>query len=142
MRFKFKNVPAGVNKLMITLDKKINGVFAASLNADYIVIDSPPTSLMVDAEILAEYADVSILVVRQGMASAGSINDTIDVLENGHSEFLGCIYNDVKTGIFSGKRALGLYGGYQYIYEKYGYGKILNIPDRKVPIGSKNYDRS
>jgi hypothetical protein len=26
--------------------------------------------------------------------------------------------------------------------KKYGYGKILNIPDRKVPIGSKNYDRS
>ena len=100
--------------------------------ADYVVIDSPPTSLMADAEIMAEYADVSLLVVRQGMASARYINDTIDVLEDGHSELLGCIYNDVKTGVFSGKgnlkgfgyRGYGRYGHYgRYGYGRYGYGK-------------------
>lgn len=95
--------------------------------ADYVVIDSPPTSLMADAEVLAEYADVSLLVVRQGMATARVINDTIDILEDGHSELLGCIYNDVKTGVFSGKSALrGFgygYGRYRYGgYKKYGYG--------------------
>ncbi len=96
--------------------------------AGYIVIDSPPTSLMADAEVLAEYADVSLLVVRQGMASARSINDTIDILDGGHSELLGCVYNDVKTGVFSGKRVFGGYGygGYKYGYGGYGgygYGK-------------------
>ena len=93
--------------------------------AGYIVIDSPPTSLMADAEVLAEYADVSLLVVRQGMVNSRSINDTIDILEGGHSELLGCIYNDVKTGVFSGKRAFGGYGygGYKYGYGRYGYGK-------------------
>ena len=98
--------------------------------ADYVVIDSPPTSLMADAEILAEYADVSLLVVRQGMACARFINDTIDILDGGHSELLGCIFNDVKTGIFSGRSVLGGYGykyGYgrygRYGYGKYGYGK-------------------
>ena len=96
--------------------------------ADYIVIDSPPTSLMADAEILAEYADASLLVVRQGMASARSINDTIDMLESGGSKLLGCIYNAVKTGVFSGRHILKKYGygGYKYgygRYGKYGYGK-------------------
>lgn len=96
--------------------------------ANYIVIDSPPTSLMADAEVLAEYADVSLLVVRQGMANARSINDAVDILESGHSELLGCIYNDVKTGVFSGKRVFRGYGygGYQYgygHYGKYGYGR-------------------
>lgn len=94
--------------------------------ADYIVIDSPPTSLMADAEILAEYADASLLVVRQGMASARSINDTIDMLESGSSKLLGCIYNAVKTGVFSGRRILKKYGygGYKYGYGRYGkYGK-------------------
>ena len=90
--------------------------------ADYVVIDSPPTSLMADAEVLAEYADVSLLVVRQGMASARYINDTIDILDEGHSELLGCIFNDVKTGIFSGRSVLGGYG-YKYGYGRYGYGK-------------------
>lgn len=96
--------------------------------ADYVVIDSPPTSLMADAEILAEYADVSLLVVRQGMSSAKIINDTIDMLENGNSKLLGCIYNAVKTGVFSGRHILRKYGygSYKYGYGKYGrygYGK-------------------
>lgn len=93
--------------------------------ADYVVIDSPPTSLMADAEILAEYADASLLVVRQNMATARNINDTIDVLENGSSELLGCIYNDVKSGLFAGKRIHKRYGygGYgRYGYGRYGYG--------------------
>lgn len=96
--------------------------------ADYVVIDSPPTSLMADAEILAEYADVSLLVVRQGMAPARIINDTIDMLENGNAKLLGCVYNAVKTGVFSGRHILHKYGygGYKYgygKYGKYGYGR-------------------
>lgn len=93
--------------------------------ADYVVIDSPPTSLMADAEVLAEYADISLLVVRQGMAKVRDINDTIDMLENGSSKLLGCIYNDVKTGVFSGKKAWGGYGygTYRRYGQGYGYGK-------------------
>lgn len=98
---------------------------AVRKSADYVVIDSPPTSLMADAEVLAEYADVSVLVVRQNMTTARYINDTIDILDNGHSELLGCVFNDVKTGVFSGKSSFGGYGGYKYGYGgyKYGYGK-------------------
>ena len=44
MRFKFKDVPAGVNRFTITLDKKINGTFAADLTADYPVIETSSTS--------------------------------------------------------------------------------------------------
>jgi uncharacterized protein (TIGR02145 family) len=44
MRFKFKNVPAGVNKFTITLDKKISGTFSADLTADYPVIEASATS--------------------------------------------------------------------------------------------------
>ena len=44
MRFKFKDVPAGVNKFTITLDKKINGTFSADLTADYPVIETSATS--------------------------------------------------------------------------------------------------
>lgn len=103
--------------------------------ADYVIIDSPPTSLMADAEILAEYADVSLLVVRQGMANVRELNDTIDMLDNGSSELLGCIFNDVKTGVFSGKKVwTGYgYGGYRkygygrYGYGKYGYGKTAQV---------------
>lgn len=102
---------------------------AAREMADYVVIDSPPTSLMADAEVLAEYADVSLLVVRQGMAKARDINDTIDMLESGGSELIGCIYNDVKTGIFTGKKVWGDYGygGYRKYGRGYGYGKYSRV---------------
>lgn len=95
---------------------------AVSKFADYVVIDSPPTSLMADAEILAEHADVSILVVRQSTSTVKMINDAIDMLEDGNSELLGCIYNDVKTRVFSGKRVFSGYG-YGYGGYKYGYGR-------------------
>lgn len=110
---------------MVSGERMRGLVRAVQKLANYIVIDSPPTSLMADAEVLAEYADVSLLVVRQGTANARSINDTIDILEDGHSELLGCIYNDVKTGVFSGKKAFRGYGyGYgRGGYENYGYGR-------------------
>ena len=110
--------------------------------ADYVVIDSPPTSIMADAEILAEYADVSLLVVRQGMATARYINDAIDILEDGSSELLGCIYNDVKTGIFSGKRVFGKYGygGYRYGYGKYGYGRYDHAKTEYQSYGNPSMD--
>ena len=71
---------------------------------------------------MAEYADFSLLVVKQGVARVRDINDSIDVLERGHSHLLGCIYNDVRTGIFSGRKSWGYgYDGYGR-YRKYGYG--------------------
>ena len=110
---------------MVSGDRMRSMLKAVRKFADYVVIDSPPTSLMADAEILAEYADVSILVVRQSTASVRMINDTIDMLEGSNSELLGCIYNDVKTRVFSGKRVFGGYGygGYKYGYGRYGYGR-------------------
>lgn len=88
---------------------------------DYVVIDSPPMALMADAEVLAEYADLSLLVVKQGVARTRDINDAIDVLENSGSKLLGCIYNDVRTGVFSGRKSWGYGYGYGYGY-RYGYG--------------------
>lgn len=94
---------------------------------DHIIIDSPPISLMADAEVMAEYADVSLLVVKQSTARTRDINDAIDMMERGHSELLGCIFNDVKTGVFTGRKVWtgGYHYGYGYdVFGKYGrYGK-------------------
>lgn len=48
MRFKFINVPAGTDRFVITLDKKINGTFVADLTEDHPVIETEATD--VDAE--------------------------------------------------------------------------------------------
>ena len=68
MRFKFKDVPAGVNKFTITLDKKINGTFTADLTADYPVIETSSTSTASEKTItlnfneLTSKSDISVYV--------------------------------------------------------------------------------
>ena len=68
MRFKFKDVPAGVNKFTITLDKKINGTFAADLIADYPVIETSSSSTASEKTITLNFnaltakSDISVYV--------------------------------------------------------------------------------
>ncbi|MBE5956518.1 MAG: polysaccharide biosynthesis tyrosine autokinase [Lachnospiraceae bacterium] len=113
----------------------------AKTEFDFIIIDSPPISLMADSEVMAEYADVSLLVVRQSMARTKDINDAIDMMEGGNSHLLGCIFNDVKTGVFTGRKSWG--GGYGYgygnRYNGYGnyghygrYGRVKKPSSRKM----------
>lgn len=85
---------------------------------DYIILDSPPMSLMADAEVLADQADMSVLVVRYCTVQAQDINDAIDVLSNCNSRMAGCILNQARTvhELLPGKG-----GGYGY--GKYRYGE-------------------
>ena len=68
MRFKFKDVPAGVNKFTITLDKKINGTFTADLTADYPIIEASATTTASEKTITLNFnalttkSDISVYV--------------------------------------------------------------------------------
>ena len=68
MRFKFKNVPAGVNRFTITLDKKINGTFTADLTADYPVIETSAASsdseksITLNFNALVKTSDISLYI--------------------------------------------------------------------------------
>jgi capsular exopolysaccharide synthesis family protein len=91
---------------------------------DYIVIDTPPMMAGSDVEIVSEYADASLLVVRQNESMVQDINDTIDMINQCKSKLLGCVFNNVrKVGIGGDTTSYGYgygYGG----YGKYGhYGK-------------------
>ena len=91
---------------------------------DYILIDSPPMSLMADAEVLANLADMSVLVVAYDGVLAQDINDAIDSLRDCRAAFAGCILNQVRT-LPGSQRVIGGYGGYgRYgVYSRYGrYG--------------------
>ena len=68
MRFKFKNVPAGVNQFVITLDKKINGTFEADLTKDYPVLETSETEVESEKTVtfnfdaLTQTSDIMIYV--------------------------------------------------------------------------------
>lgn len=101
---------------------------SASEYFDYIVIDSPPMSLMADAEVLVDQSDLSILVVKYDSVLAPDLNDAIDSLRDCHAYFAGCVLNDVRT-LPGARRAVGGYGGYGRYknYRRFGdynaYGK-------------------
>ena len=83
---------------------------------DYIIIDSPPMSIMADAEVLAGLADLSLLVVGYDTVPAPEINDAIDALRDCKAEFIGCVLNNIHT-LPGAHRTVGGYGGYG------GYGR-------------------
>lgn len=83
---------------------------------DYVILDLPPMSGISDAESMTEYADASLLVVRQNMAMAPAINKAIAALDGGKAKLLGCVLNNVySTSLFSGQ-------GHNYNgYDKYNH---------------------
>ena len=110
----------------------------ASKSFDYIVVDSPPMSIMADAEVLAGLCDLSLLVVGYDTVPAPDLNDAIDSLRDCKAEFVGCILNNVYT-LPGAHRTVGGYGGYgrysrysRYShYQRYGkYGGYGHYGDK------------
>lgn len=85
---------------------------------DYVILDTPPCSLLADAAELAELAEVGLMVIRQDFASRDQILDGVQRLTEGKLSLLGCTFNNVHKAIS------GNYGyGYGYGYGRsYGYG--------------------
>ena len=84
---------------------------------DYVVLDLPPMAVVSDAETMMEYADASLLVVRQNAAVAPAINKAIATLEKGKAELLGCVLNNVYSTNWISDSGYG-YGRYNY-YGRY-----------------------
>ena len=94
----------------------------ARQDMDYIVVDTPPMALFSDVEVLADRADLSLLVVRQDTVPAGRLNDAADMLEQCRAELIGCVFNDVRTTALSSDLYGYGYSRYGYGYGRYGYG--------------------
>lgn len=87
---------------------------------DYIIIDTPPTSMTADAESIADVADVLLLVVRMDRTPAAQVNDAADALSETDAYFAGCILNDYRDfySSLSGGKFTQPHGAYSYYYNK------------------------
>ena len=82
---------------------------------DYVILDTPPCSLLADAAEVAEYAEAGLMVIRQDFAARDQIMDGVQRLSDSKLPIIGCTLNHVRKSLSSG------YGcGYGY---GYGYGK-------------------
>ena len=90
-------------------------IFASLQNAfDYVIVDTPPVSVVTDAAVLCRIADGVLLVVRPGVTTIQGAQLSKKNLEAVNAHILGVImngYNAKKTG----RR-----DGYSYAYS-YGY---------------------
>ena len=92
---------------------------------DYILFDTPPVSACADAETVAAFADVYLVVIREHLASAKQINDVLDILFNCPGYVVGCVLNDTYNKAGRGRMNYG-YGrkyenNYEYIYNQDQY---------------------
>lgn len=79
--------------------------------ADYIILDTPPSGLLGDSAAAAALADGILYVIRAGMAQVWHIMDSIQFLSNSRTAMMGCVLNGAKTSA----------GSYGYDgYHRYG----------------------
>jgi tyrosine-protein kinase Etk/Wzc len=83
---------------------------------DFIIIDAPPVGVVTDAQLLGEYADFCLYVVRHNYTQKAQLEIVEDLNANNRMKQLGILVNDIKTG--NGNS----YGyGYGYNYGSYGH---------------------
>jgi capsular exopolysaccharide synthesis family protein len=75
---------------------------------EIIILDSPPIVAVVDAEMLARYADGTILVVSADNTEIELMNDAVDLIRKDKVRFLGTVLNKFKYK-----------GGHNYYYKYY-----------------------
>ncbi len=60
---------------------------------DFVIIDTPPCGITIDAEVISNVVDAALMVVRQDVVTVTDINDQIENLSKCY--LAGCIFNDV-----------------------------------------------
>lgn len=108
---------------------------------DYILIDTPPVTVVTDAVALSRLVYGIMIVVREGYTNHESIEQALKLLDIADAKILGFFVNDIDTinmnygsyrstygkGYKYGKR-YGYKYGYKYGYG-YGYGYGYSEPD-------------
>ena len=104
----------------ILRSKKIKNIFEKLRDmADYVIVDTPPSGMLSDAESFIRYSDGVIYVIKADYASRSQIIDNIQSLSENRAEMIGYVIGGVyKSG---GNYGYGSKYGYGYNYKSYGY---------------------
>lgn len=112
-------IPAGQvppNPTSLLQNANFNSMIETVRNLyDYVIVDTPPIGLVIDAAVVAQKADASILVTEAGAIKKRFIQKAKEQLEQSGTPFLGIILNKVDNTVDS----YGSYGAYGS-YGEYG----------------------
>lgn len=76
---------------------------------DYILIDCPPTDVVVDTQLLSEYVDRTVFVVRAGLLEKNMIPDVDEIYKTKRFKQMNLVLNGTE-----GKDRTKSYGAYNY----------------------------
>lgn len=86
-------------------------------NYDYIILDTPPVTVVTDAAVLSKWSDGAILVVRHKSTEIETAQLAKKTLENVKANIIGCVLNDFKAAQSSKPYAYYQYKNYEYSYK-------------------------
>jgi Mrp family chromosome partitioning ATPase len=87
---------------------------------DYVIIDTPPVSLVSDAIILDRHADVTIYLIRQNYTPKDRIKFINDLYETKKLKNFGIVVNGIREEKWHGYYHYYSYGSYKYYGKYYG----------------------
>ena len=90
---------------------------------DFVIVDAPPLGLVIDAVIIGQHTNGTVVVIEQGVIKRRIIQDVVNQLKKGNIRILGAVLNKVDE-------RTGVYGNYKYGYGYYGEEKTKTIRDR------------
>ena len=81
---------------------------------DYVIIDTPPIGLVIDAVIISHQADASLLVTAAGKIKRRFVTKAVEQLGQSGSQFLGVVLNKVDMTVdkYGSYGSYGSYGEY------------------------------
>lgn len=109
-------VPPNPSELLAS-DDMGNLIKNVEKDFDYIIFDTPPVGVVIDAIPIINKADGVVIVVKNKSTTYPQLNKTIETLERSGGKILGVIINKVRPT--EERKYKKGYGGYAYGY--YGY---------------------
>ena len=110
---------------LLASDTTRNFLTAARTTFDYVILDTPPCTMMADAAEVGALADCTLLTVRQNFACRSQIVEGVQILGDSGKPIVGCVMNmsvpklGRKSYSYSYYGYYGRYGGYGR-YGQYG----------------------
>jgi Mrp family chromosome partitioning ATPase len=86
---------------------------------DYIIFDTPPVGVVLDAIPVIAQSDGVVLVVKHNSTMYPELKKTIETLKYSKAKILGIIMNDIEP--VDSKKYSKYKKGYGYGYGDYGY---------------------
>lgn len=107
---------------------------------DFVILDTPPVNLVIDAVVLAAKSDGVLFVVRAGRSERGGVVHAVEQLEYAKAKILGFALNGV--GPEGSRYSYGKYRNRRYGYG-YGYGYGYSSHSRNattIPAEENEHD--